>query len=497
MNKTWYSLIKNKIGYTCVVYVLILLTYRYLSLFFPFYESVYKVYGSYISAVTVGSGCAIVLFEVSTNRSFLKKKHSLWLMIVYVACIVSSLFYYREVLLTENIKSIVWMSIQLFLIYTASMGIEEELLKKIAKKFYLCASVYLIILIFYSFQMAWSLVDEVLILKDGIIVRLGFDEGRLFGIFSHLPQTATVIGVHLLASIYYFVTDHGCMMRVFHGLFFVVFFLYEVMAGARAVLLALIVLTAAITVLLVKKNCERASIPVLIFSGLFAGIACYILWTGTHGIFTSVLKTHMKNEGLEFHTTVFARDDASKEDFQIATEKAENNNQSLERPDASMNNVSNNRFAIWKDYAHVLFSSPKYVLFGFSINQYGRIIQKEFPDIYIVQKIKRDSPTSFAAGNVYNTHNGFLHMFVSGGIFAFIALICYVFFCLNDVLLYLSKKKIIPLVLLLVSVVSFLLICEMFDDFIFAIETIISSLFWFFSGWLTHKLQKEENEKLD
>ena len=98
----------------------------------------------------------------------------------------------------------------------------------------------------------------------------------------------------------------------------------------------------------------------------------------------------------------------NKERLEVQDKKLENkdNNLSLERTDTSEENISNNRFAIWKSTASFV---PKKPIFGYSGGNWYEIGKKTNPEEYIIKEH-------------YLTHNGYLEILFYNGIAGFISM---------------------------------------------------------------------------
>ena len=98
----------------------------------------------------------------------------------------------------------------------------------------------------------------------------------------------------------------------------------------------------------------------------------------------------------------------NKERLEVQDKKLENkdNNLSLERTDTSEENISNNRFAIWKSTASFV---PKKPIFGYSGGNWYEIGKKMNPDEYIIKEH-------------YLTHNGYLEILFYNGLVGFISM---------------------------------------------------------------------------
>lgn len=176
---------------------------------------------------------------------------------------------------------------------------------------------------------------------------------------------------------------------------------------------------------------------------------------------------HVEADHIDAHT----REEKSKERTNI-----------LERPDVTSEDISNNRFAIWKDYLGLW---REIGLIGLSPGNYRAYISDHHPDLYIAEHIHAEYSATHNANAVYHPHNIFLFTWVSSGLIGAAALIIFLLWCFVDCIRYAHRHgKYNPLFGVLFSIVLACVVFAMFEVGLVYKNNGVTAIFWLLAGVL-------------
>lgn len=425
-----------------------------------------------ISPALAVLGFAFLAVDIFIERTVFQSKYCVLLIAAVAIMGISSLLYINYGWV-DNAKVIIWQIVHMFLIYSFYLRLDKKQMQIYLRNiFFVVSAIFTIAVIvsLYQFIMQISYITPV----EGGNSRQGFQEGRLFGIFGYVffaPLMSLLLGV---CAVYSAVKAKRILFRVLFIVQAILFFIYVVLSGTRSTLVSMvcgIVVCGALlarNILSQKRKdwpniAKRISVVVV---AVVCAVSVYGVYSGTHTVLSKVPAIvgtqHEDNAG-----------DGDYDDIEGSIE-----DDILERPDVQNGDISNNRFKIWRDYFTCGFSSAKSVLFGFSPN-YMSIIQETFPNTYIVQYSKEHFPQSFELGRIYDTHNGYLAIFISTGLFGFIAMGAFLICILIMVLRYIIKnKKPDSMAVLIFTMLVIMSVSILFDTDIFYKCSGASVVFW-------------------
>jgi O-antigen ligase len=174
---------------------------------------------------------------------------------------------------------------------------------------------------------------------------------------------------------------------------------------------------------------------------------------------------------------------------QLVLDVAEGTPQTIQRPPQAT--IASRRFEIWGSYLSILTDEPTNLRFGFSPDGLDEYIRIHYPDEYIVAFFKQAYPVPYARGEVYGTHNAFLHVLAVAGIFGLIALMGFLAFCARDVLRALAAGRGDLFAHTATAIVVLILGAICFETDVFCRMTASSLLFWLLAGYAMHTLPQD------
>ena len=218
----------------------------------------------------------------------------------------------------------------------------------------------------------------------GLYIRQGFVESRLFGILAS-PNYLSLISLVVIIFLVLKICSFEKVYRFIGIVVIALNFIYIVLSGSRTAFICMMIAAAIYSIVMFYQKGN--------ISSLFKVVLAIVV----------VLFSY---KAVNFSSEQYLK--YNKERLETQDKKLENkdNNLSLERTDTSEENISNNRFAIWKSTASFV---PKKPIFGYSGGNWYEIGKKTNPDEYIIKEH-------------YLTHNGYLEILFYNGLAGFISM---------------------------------------------------------------------------
>ena len=328
-------------------------------------------------------GILLATYNLVIKKVYLKIKTIEYLLLFFAFNIITSILVISYGYST-NIKNALIFYIYFLTVFPIFTGITREEGKKIYDYFFYTVTVL------NTFGVLVSLIQFVLLkgyrVHDykGLYIRQGFVESRLFGILAS-PNFLSLIS---LIVIIFLITKIDNFIKIYKNisiLAIVLNFIYIVLSGSRTAFICMMIAAAIYSIVMFYQKGNIRSL----FKVVLAIVVVLFSYKAVN--FTSEQYLKYNKERLE------AQD-----------KKLENkdNNLSLERTDTSEENISNNRFAIWKSTVSFV---PKKPIFGYSGGNWYEIGKKTNPDEYIIKEH-------------YLTHNGYLEILFYNGLAGFISM---------------------------------------------------------------------------
>lgn len=328
-------------------------------------------------------GILLATYNLVIKKVYLKIKTIEYLLLFFAFNIITSILVISYGYST-NIKNTLIFYIYFLTVFSIFTGITREEGKKIYDYFFYTVTVL------NTFGVLVSLIQFVLLkgyrVHDykGLYIRQGFVESRLFGILAS-PNFLSLISLIVIIFLVLKICSFEKVYRFIGIVVIALNFIYIVLSGSRTAFICMMIAAAIYSVVMFYQKGNIRSL----FKVVLAIVVVLFSYKAVN--FTSEQYLKYNKERLE------AQD-----------KKLENkdNNLSLERTDTSEENISNNRFAIWKSTASFV---PKKPIFGYSGGNWYEIGKKTNPDEYIIKEH-------------YLTHNGYLEILFYNGLAGFISM---------------------------------------------------------------------------
>ena len=328
-------------------------------------------------------GILLATYNLVIKKVYLKIKTIEYLLLFFAFNIITSILVISYGYST-NIKNALIFYIYFLTVFPIFTGITREEGKKIYDYFFYTVATL------NTFGVLASLIQFVLLkgyrVHDykGLYIRQGFVESRLFGILAS-PNYLSLISLIVIIFLVLKICSFEKVYRYISIVAIVLNFIYIVLSGSRTAFICMMIAAVIYSIVMFYQKGNIKSL----FKVVLAIVVVLFSYRAVN--FTS-------EQYLKFN----------KERLEVQDKKLENkdNNLSLERTDTSEENISNNRFAIWKSTASFV---PKKPIFGYSGGNWYEIGKKMNPDEYIIKEH-------------YLTHNGYLEILFYNGLAGFISM---------------------------------------------------------------------------
>ena len=328
-------------------------------------------------------GILLATYNLVIKKVYLKIKTIEYLLLFFALNIITSILVISYGYST-NIKNTLVFFIYFLTVFPIFTGITREEGKKIYDYFFYTVTVL------NTFGVLVSLIQFVLLkgyrVHDykGLYIRQGFVESRLFGILAS-PNFLSLISLIVIIFLVLKICSFEKVYRYISLVTIVLNFIYIVLSGSRTAFICMMIAAAIYSIAMFYQKGNIRSL----FKVVLAIVVVLLSYKAVN--FTSEQYLHYNKERLEAQDKKLENED---------------NNLSLERTDTSEENISNNRFAIWKSTASFV---PKKPIFGYSGGNWYEIGKKINPEEYIIKEH-------------YLTHNGYLEILFYNGLAGFISM---------------------------------------------------------------------------
>lgn len=425
-------------------------------------------------------GALLILADLFTNKVLWRGLYCyLWYGIFFIS-ILSSI---RTISLgvSDNLFKICWVVIETALFYSLSYRFDNKSFKKYI---FILSSVLtaiwfvacLISIYQFAANISYSYLAD-LVSEDKTLFIQGFTKNRLYGIFNPLNHAAYISLMLSTVNVYFIAVSKKLYIKIPFIISSVFFIFHIVLSGSRSALVAIFA-EVFVCFFLITRNIIKQMNILKFFMCFLCGMLAVILAVFSH----SVIKDFAVFIPKTYSNIANANNDSIKENnTQSNTSKKENEFKDILDRDIGSDS-SNSRFEIWGNY---LSCYKDIGVIGLSMGNYMQYIIEKYPDLYIVDSMKKYHKEKYEAGIIYHVHNGYLMVFVATGILGFILFLIYIILCLKLAFKYLFTVCHIPAhMITLLSLVISSAVAAMFDRGIFLSDNPQSFIFWIAMGLL-------------
>ena len=446
-------------------YVALFVGYLLLSRVVFFIQVTGNDFNKVLSTLFAIIGVILTVLKIIKDYKFYINKFTITIFFFFVISFISSMLNI-EYGLFSNLKMLIWLTIQFFLLFTLVNYSEDE-----------CNhALYTLGIVLISIMFVCSLVSIVqFFLNITYTVNLsdypriqGFSNGRLFGVFDD-PNYSSIASISSLAFSLLFVNrTENKKLKFFLCFNMFVQVSYVILTNSRTGFIGLLICGIiysyykAVQLKTNSKNSilKKSAVFVIVFFTVVVGLFCIKDFYRIYPNFKN-----QEEVAIDYiEPTIFENvDTITSTEANNTPEKVEENinDNSLERTDTE-GDFSNNRFDIWRSALEV---SKDKRLFGVSPRNLLSYAQVNYP-------------YSYTAQTGYETHNGYLSVFVCTGYLGTITIVVFMSMCILNLINVLAKgelsiKKISYY--MIIGTMSFSII--MLQD-VFFMNTVTTIIFW-------------------
>lgn len=321
----------------------------------------------------------------------IRPDRQLCLLAVFILILGISTILNRKYEFTGNIMGMATFVVQLILFYFLPHVMPEDMISVWLKRMTACLSFFWNIACVASLSQYIGNVHYLTMHPDGRLVRQGIVDGRLFGLFSD-PNFAAFTSLLLIILLLREWKRGDKWFRVYASICIAANLAYLIMSNSRTIYLSAIgTLVFFVALTTYYQHCQSGNTSGKLFLCRLAKrtaitvAAAAVLYAA---VFFSI-------QGIGY----LAAPDRSTDD--------------MVREDVNVENLTNNRSTIWKNYITLYKDKP---VFGFSIGSALPYVTEKDPDSYLAQ-------------TQYVTHNSYLSLLIETGITGFLVMAA--FFLLN------------------------------------------------------------------
>ena len=459
------------------------------------------------------SGGILLFIDLLYQKTLFKSKNC-GLLVLFVISLGISIVLNMKYGLTNNLKTFAWTCIQLFLFASIDTEQSSELHFKHIQVLTETFSAIWLIWSIWSLKLFLQQYFQVFQLQDVVsVTRMGFTEGRLFGVFTDPNYAAMGSFAAIVFSILNLnMRKCSILSKIYHYFQIVIQFCYICLSGSRTAQLSIIIVVALLSMLttwtLFEKKIKSlfGRIIVVSIAGVLCGSIVIFLCGLTRDILSYAPSTYEKIVQKE---EAIVLDESNSEEMQDGNVQSEVQDESVQnkmqdgnvqsevqdekelekidltRPDIEQSeDFSNNRFQIWNDYAKVFATTP---LFGTSPRNVLDYTKEKFDSLFILER-------------QYAVHNTYFAILVYTGIIGASWIFLWMFLKIGEVLGYLirrrnTKDKYYRVILILSSILGAYAIAAFPLQFLFFGNMIYDLLFWVLLGYVIGFIKMSEPER--
>ncbi len=452
-------------------------------------NSIFLTYCSYF--VTLIGACYFVFRLLNFNAY--KKTKGIILLILFLLSYVLSSVITIQYGVSSNIKAIIWMGMQFFLLYAydSNRTVEEIKREAIIIGWVIIGYTFIVSLLGIG---CFALVYNNYVIVNDVATITGFLWNRLWGFYSDPNYGAILSIISFVLSFFFILKYKRKGITVFLIINMITEMFYITFSDSRTAQVSMAVTFAWMAVIFVRKvrfvEVLKPFLRIIVIGGItlavvISSFACVqgIKIVGNKYLDSvknpdSVLFYWFDAEKRESYTpNIVIDDDPEIKDFVIG--------RPVEDMGGEGGDVSNRRFSIWGSAIEVFKTKP---LTGVSFRNVVPYALENLPETYIVN----NNQTNFAS-----MHNLFMDVLVSHGLLGiglFIAFMILVLIAIFKKLFKLDRQDYIFYGLVL-SIIVPIFVSSFFYSEILYINTSGAVIFWIALGYLMNlsdKLQKEE-----
>lgn len=439
-------------------------------------------------------GAAVAVLRFIRLKSYFKTP-GIYFAVLFVLSFIVSMFMNREYGVSDNFKGLVWLCFHFFAFFACDVDRDREEYKKefkVISVFYIAIMLVMSLASLYQFATGYSVWRS---FSDRPLLRAGIVLGRLWGVFVDPNYASVFAATASIFSVYYFRKTRKAVIKVLLGLNILIQMCYLSFSDSRTGLAAVFCSAFAYAFLILVKKLKLKKALLHISSAALA----FVIAVTAMAVPMAIQRTYnafQKDESVQAENDTAAYINPVKPmgltaaPAVIPAVKTEGITvkplDTVGRGDSVEDNISTNRFTLWKSSIEIFRSSP---LFGSSFYNIASYAKAELPDSYLIN--------NSYGGTYTNMHNVFFNVLAGQGAFGtlvFLAFAVYLVIYIFRRIFKIEGENYEYLVTLSAcAVASF--VSSMFLTDVLYTNSPTSVLFWLFLGYTVHYLKTEKPEE--
>lgn len=464
------------------IYIIAFTLYGFVARIIPLYMLINEPVNSYVFILFAAAGCGLILLDVIKGRYLFRGRYC-WILYIFISVMIISSFLNIQYGYSDNLKTIVWTCIQVAIFYSAYTRITKEKMMKFLYFFFHVIVWIWTIAIIYSLKQ--------FVVMDGYSEEIwpnewrmqGFRFNRLFGIFND-PNYAAVTCVYVVFMLLYIAQKTKkkwlkliCILAcIVHGL-------YILLSGSRTAKLSTLVVVFVYIFLQLKNRWLYEKISISILKRIVVAIlgVCFLAVAGniTEKLIVNIPRIYAEHIITNEEETVSSQNKTNEgeaEQKRAQSVMALDEQAILDRQDVG-EGTSNRRLRTWKNYLEGV--EGRYII-GASPRNVAQYMEDKHPEIY-------------ERNEGYETHNGFLSVFVGTGVIGFGVVILFMILVGRKIWVYcFSKESISKEFVTIFSIIVVILIYTFFFTELFFVNNLTTAIFWLLLGCMMYWLKNDK-----
>ena len=477
--------IAGKINQAVVLYSIVCLMYQTAVVLMPVSDFFKRDGLRLFSPALAVIGLMLMGADFFFSRRKYAIRHEAWLWVFLGITLLSSLVRHAYGF-GDSVKTIIWTMVQCFLIATFPGRLSGEDRRRVFRFLHTWTSLLFFPALLYMIARFFTM--EHSFTESGMAQ--GWYEGRLFGIMHTLYEGTMLVALLTIATLARLLKCRSTLWKVLLGLESGICVIYLCLSDTRTVYVGLLASAFVLVFFRCRNACVREGKKkyarwILTGTAVFmAGVAVFIgvRFAVREGGLALAYEISRKNTAPVDTKVEEKTEDAGFESFV----------REAERPEGA--SVSSRRISVWTDYLQILTDRPSHMLIGLSPGGMDPYLYERYSDHFVVDFMKTAYPYEYQKQQAYMTHNAYLHVLVTTGIFGLAALMIFLVRFLASAMKNLVRGRGGNLETAAFLMVVLLLTGILFESDVFLRATSGSMIFWTAMGCLSRAVTENRGE---
>lgn len=406
--------------------------------------------------------CVVLVLRIKDIKYYIRRK-DFWILAIFVISFMLTSIFNIEYGIIKNIKCLVWMAVQIIVLYFSNPQRDIEFVKEefeLISKVFIGLSVVTNIISLAMFFLRY----ENLINIDGTYFMIGFYWNRLFGIYND-PNQGALFAVITILMIAYLASQKR---RVWHGIVLFIQISFILLSDSRTGALSLsIALGIYVAIKIMRRKVTKHAIFAVIVAVALAGF--------TYGVRQPLQQLYVSSVNNIYDYFVEQHEEPDEEsvgDTEVIIEREE-----------LTKDPSNRRFDIWTSGIELFLCSP---ILGFGRNYIDFALEK-LPETYIVNN---------DMGDFDSMHNIAVELLVQQGVLGTLVFCTFLIYCVSLLIRkyrYIKKEN-QEFASICFSIICAIAVASMLMPTVIYLNSPESYLMWLSLGYLLLVVEKDSEK---